>query len=93
VYSGAPGRSEPATVGCREDLSAEESYELDCALRCFNAGTAMSGGELGRQADTSRSGRHYAAQVDDLLASAPEISGRWHWLGEQSDIALTIAAA
>jgi glycosyltransferase involved in cell wall biosynthesis len=36
--------------------------------------------------DASRSGRVYCAQVDELLASLPAISARWHWLGEQSDL-------
>jgi len=60
---------------------------LIAALRCFNSrhGYVPEVSWAGKR-DTSRSGRHYAAQVDDLLASAPEISGRWHWLGEQSDM-------
>jgi glycosyltransferase involved in cell wall biosynthesis len=38
------------------------------------------------QRDSSESGQIYCRQVDELLASLPEIRRRWHWLGVQTDI-------
>lgn len=60
---------------------------LIAALRCFNSrhGYVPEVSWAGRR-DPSRAGRHYAAQVDELLASLPEISARWQWLGEQLDV-------
>jgi glycosyltransferase involved in cell wall biosynthesis len=36
--------------------------------------------------DTSDGGHRNVAQVEELLQSLPEISARWHWLGEQFDM-------
>jgi glycosyltransferase involved in cell wall biosynthesis len=36
--------------------------------------------------DTSDGGERNVAQVEELLQSLPEISARWHWLGEQLDM-------
>jgi glycosyltransferase involved in cell wall biosynthesis len=87
VYSGAPGRSNLRLLAVGRICPQKNPMKLIAALRYFNRrhGYVPEVSWAGKR-DTSRSGRHYAAQVDDLLASSPEISGRWHWLGEQSDM-------
>jgi glycosyltransferase involved in cell wall biosynthesis len=37
--------------------------------------------------DVDTAGALYGQQIDAMLESMPEIRKRWHWLGEQSDIA------
>jgi glycosyltransferase involved in cell wall biosynthesis len=57
------------------------------ALHCFNRkhGYVPTVNWAGTR-DTSSVGRRYGAQVDELLASLPEVAASWHWLGEQADM-------
>lgn len=36
--------------------------------------------------DESAAGQRYCAEVDALLASAPQVQRRWHWLGLRRDV-------
>jgi glycosyltransferase involved in cell wall biosynthesis len=60
---------------------------LIAALRCFHRkhGYVPELSWAGKK-DTSDGGQRNVAQVDELLRSLPEISARWHWLGEQLDM-------
>jgi len=99
IYNGldlqvlAPARWAPRT-GAQLRLLAvgrvcpeKNLLNLIAALRCFHKkhGFVPELNWAGKK-DTSDGGQGNVAQVEELLQSLPEISARWHWLGEQLDM-------
>jgi glycosyltransferase involved in cell wall biosynthesis len=83
----APARSNLRLLAVGRVCAQKNPLNLIAALHCFHSkhGYVPEVSWAGKQ-DTSRRGQRYVGEVDELLASLPEISTRWHWLGEQLDM-------
>jgi glycosyltransferase involved in cell wall biosynthesis len=87
AHSGMPVRSSLRLLAVGRICPQKNAMNLIAALRLFHSkhGYVPEVSWAGKR-ETSRSGRRYCAQVDEFLASLPEIRARWHWLGEQPDM-------
>jgi glycosyltransferase involved in cell wall biosynthesis len=87
VHFASPARKNLRLLVVGRVCPQKNALTLIAALRCFydTHGYVPQVSWAGKR-DTSRTGRRYSAQVDRLLTSLPDISARWHWLGEQHDM-------